>query len=357
MARILHVYDNQTDPAAAAMLNELRRSRPADLLARVGGATRSDLPPTRAVLRPTLGWRLTATPEISRFARRHRIDAIHAWSASAAEPAAATGLPTLLSVAAAPTAKQSGALDAAVAEGAHLVATSRPLTDRLTRRFDTAAPVELIAPAFRRPPVDDEAVRRHLRLAPDTTVVLAPPQTLDDRGGIWAMWAVGILHHTGVNADLLIGGPAPVLSAVRRFARDIRMAHRLHALDGAPDWLGWAAADLAVLAGDRGLSAVAGAQAAVNAVPIIAVDASVADTPIEHERTGWLVPADPPRQRPRALARAILHLTAQPALAAGLAERAGRTHRAFLDVEGAARRWDALYADATAATPIKEPVA
>ncbi|MFW6146477.1 MAG: glycosyltransferase [Planctomycetota bacterium] len=354
MARILHLYDNRTPPAAAAVLNELRYGRPQDLLARVGGATRPDLPPTRAVLRPAWGWRLTATPEIRRFARRHRIDAIHAWSASAAEAAAATGVPTLLSVAATPTAKQQHALEAAVAEGARLVATSRPLASRLAHRFGAATAVEVVAPAFRHHPLDPAAVRRHLGLSADATVVLAPT---NDRGAIWALWAVGILHYTGINTHLLVTGPAAALAAVERFARDIRTAERLHTIRGGPGWLGPVAADLAVLADGRGGSSVALAQAVVNAVPVIALDTGEAGALLKHERTGWLVPADPPRQRPRALAGAILRLAEHPTLAAALAEGAARTHAEVLDVEGAAHRWDALYASAIDTTPVKEPVA
>ncbi|NLF30696.1 MAG: glycosyltransferase family 4 protein [Planctomycetes bacterium] len=357
MARVLHLYDDRTTPAAAAVLSELRAGRPGDLLARVGGATRADLPPTQAVLRPMWGWRLTAAPEIRRFARRHRIDVIHAWSPSAAEAAAATDVPTLLSVAAAPAARQWSALGAAVAEGAALVATSLPLAGHLAGRLVAATPVEVVAPAFRHHPVDPVEVRRHLGLPADGTVVFAPPQTLDDRGPVWAMWAVGILRTMGFNAHLLAGGPAAALAAVQRFARSSRTDDRLHTIGGTPAWLGWAAADLAVLAGDRGQSATAVAQAVANAVPVIAVDTGETGALIEHERTGWLVAADPPRRRPQALASAILRLAEHRDLAAALAEQAGRTHPQFMDVGGAARRWDALYASAIDTTPAKEPVA
>jgi len=146
------------------------------------------------------------------------------------------------------------------------------------------------------------------------------------------------------------------VGAVRQFARGNRTVDRLHTIDARPPWQGWAAADLAVLAGDAGGTAVDLAQAAANAVPVIAVDAGEAGALIEHERTGWLIPADWPRERPRALAGAIGRLVEQPALAAQLAERAAHTHQAFLDVDGAARRWDALYASAIQSSSVKEPV-
>jgi len=347
MTRVLHLYDQRTPPAAVEVLATLRGRQTDSLLARIGGPTRPHLPLADQVLRRLWGWSLTAAPEIRRFAEIRRVDAIHCWSPTVAEAAAATGLPTVLTLCRRPTRREAKAIRCAAGEGAFVVAGSAALAKAVTPERVATHRLGVIEPAAERPAPRDQ-VRERLGLAPDAFVAIAPPQQTRDRGPMWAVWALGILHYAGIRTRLILPGP----SSLARSARDLATGARLSSMVWSPGVLDadtagdlYAAADLTVLYDDTGFGAAAAAMAVAAGSAIVAADAGELACILRDGETAVLVA---PRT-PRLLARAIWRLYEDRPTIAHLARQAAAELTALTDVEGMVRRYDALYAVRTPA--------
>jgi len=365
MTRVLHLYDQRTPPAAVEVLATLRGRQTDSLLARIGGPTRPHLPLADQVLRRLWGWSLTAAPEIRRFAEIRRVDAIHCWSPTVAEAAAATGLPTVLTLCRRPTRREAKAIRCAAGEGAFVVAGSAALAKAVTPERVATHRLGVIEPAAERPapryqvrerlglvgviepaaerPAPRDQVRERLGLAPDAFVAIAPPQQTRDRGPMWAVWALGILHYAGIRTRLILPGP----SSLARSARDLATGARLSSMVWSPGVLDadtagdlYAAADLTVLYDDTGFGAAAAAMAVAAGSAIVAADAGELACILRDGETAVLVA---PRT-PRLLARAIWRLYEDRPTIAHLARQAAAELTALTDVEGMVRRYDALYA-------------
>lgn len=313
MTTVLHLIDSRTPPAAAGLLELLRRHRPNDLVASVGSLEREDLPdPDPVIPRP---WPLlrTAASRIGKLAHERGAAVIHCWTTELAGQASAAGLPMCVSVLAPPSAASLKDF-VAPAKKAVFLAPSPYLRQVLLAAGVDDATIIVMPPAAE--PVTK--VARQAAQPRSRLVLIAPPQHDEDQGPYWAVWALGLIMHVDNVAELVIPGGGPAARRAEDLARANNMLDRVRLVDFSEVHQAWANADAAVLYDRAGIGLCGLAQAVAAGVPVIAAAAGELAEPLVHERTALLAPP----AKALMLARAIWRLVQDRDLGPRLAQQA-----------------------------------
>ena len=344
MDRVLHLFDSQTPPAGLEAMDCLRNRRGGDLAARVGPeGGRADLPVAEGVIRQPLPWTLTAAPGIRRFADRQDAKAIHCWSCALAEPAAAIGRPTCVSLFRPPNSIEAHALRRTVADGATVLACSETLARVLADLGLPADRVRVVPPSadvVRPDPTTREQARRRLALPAGLCVMISVSQWDDDIGPYHALWALGILQQVSDEFHLLVVGHGSGVERAGRLAETALLAGRTTFVGRSESQWAWSAADVAVLADPAGYGVLSACRAAVAGVHIVAAHAGELADLLVHEQTALL--AEP--SCPRLLAQAVWRLRQDEQLSRRLAANAAASLAGLSDADAFPARMETLYA-------------
>jgi len=221
-----------------------------------------------------------------------------------------------------------------------VVCPTERMGERL-RRVGPSAAVEVIPPpaeiaedlrARRR------ALRERLGLDPGQVAIVAPGQVHRLSGHRQAVWAAAILTVAELPVRLIVQHAGPGARAVAAFSREAGFERLTILADlPVPDVL--AAADVVALVGLDALPPVVTAAAMGAGLPIVASDVPPAGAWLGETNAAVLVPPD----RPRAVARAILRLIEDSALARRLGAAARSAASGKFAVESIRRRWEDLH--------------
>lgn len=324
MSHVLHIFDASVCPSALGQLALVRAGRGGDELVRIGtDADRADLPRPDHALRAAFGRAVTAVPALRDLARRRGASVLHCWAPSLAAAAAATGLPTLVSLFRPPTGGQEESLRLAVADGAVLLASGEHLAGQLSAVTGGSQAVQTVAPATERVDrsVGRQEAREALGLADLGPVLLALPQVNQGQAMRWCVWSMAIVRQIVPSIRLVLAGTGATVDRGVDFARDTRfLAETIAPRQSADTAVLLAAADMVMLCEPDGYGLAQFAQATAAGLPAIAVDAGEFRAELSDGRTALLARS----ASPRSISRAIWLLHSRPGLAEGLAAAAAR---------------------------------
>ena len=269
------------------------------------------------------------------------------WSITAARRFAlhlSPATPASVRIAAAPSARQVGWLsELALESKAVAFACQGESVAGRVRAANVAAASEVIAPPAEvadRTPAARLAARERLGIAPDQVAILAPGRADRASGHHYAVWAAAILTVAELPVRLVIQATGAGAREAVRFAREARFGEQvLHPAPSTPLAELAAAADLAVFLGADAVPGVALATAMLAALPIVAGNVPAAADWLTDGKRALLVRADGPRE----IARAVMAIIDDKALA----RRLGKTARSYaarnFDAAKIRSRWAALH--------------
>ena len=268
------------------------------------------------------------------------------WSISAARRFAlhlSPATPAAVRVSAAPTARQVGWLSELALEGkaVALACQGESVAGRV-READISAITEVIAPpaeAAERTPALRRSARDRLGISPDQAAILAPGRAHRSSGHRYAVWAAAILSVAELPVRLVVQATGAGARDAVRFARGAGFAEQV-VLAGRATPLAElvAAADVAVFLGAEAVPGVALATAMSAGLPIVAGDVPAAADWLTNGTRALLVPPHGPRE----IARAVMAIIADKALAGRLGTAARSFAAGNFAPAEVRRRWGGL---------------
>jgi glycosyltransferase involved in cell wall biosynthesis len=184
------------------------------------------------------------------------------------------------------------------------------------------------------------ALRRELRLPPDSTVVATAGRLHPSKGIGDFLRAAAIVAARHPTARFLVAGDGPDRTALERLAADLRIEAKTLFLGERTDLAALLAGiDLFVLASlEEGMPNVL-LEAMAAELPVVATSAGGSAEIVRHRSTGLLVP---PRDVD-AIAEAACALLDDPTVAAAMAARARQSIVESFSIDTTVRRTEALY--------------
>ena len=269
------------------------------------------------------------------------------WSISAARTFAlhlSPATPAAVRIAAPPSARQVGWLGELALEGkaVALACQGESVAGRV-RAANVSAVSEVIAPpaeVAERTPAGRLAARERLGIAPDEVAILVPGRAHRASGHRYAVWAAAILTVAELPVRLVIQATGAGAREAVRFAREAGFAEQvLHPAPSTPLAELVAAADLAVFLGADAVPGVALATAMLAALPIVAGNVPAATDWLTDGKRALLVRPDGPRE----IARAVMAIIDDKALARRLGKAAHSFAARNFDAAEVRGRWAALH--------------
>ena len=324
MTNICHLFDATTGWEQRIAVSQSLDRMPADqhsqVLATIDPTAMRVLacldPPIRSFPR-LAGLNALAAPLVARFARRHRVDLIHAWGPHAAAVAAASGFPLVLELFDPLLARRHAKLIRALTRSRALaIICSCEFVRR--RLIENGVPPDLCVVV--RPGVDFAVInsarrgslREKLGVAADEFLTIVPEPATRSGGQIEAFWATTLLNHAGERVRMIVPGSTPETERIARLATATPPRPALvdpHAERPFEELVSVADALIVAARGDASTTAIAWAMAADTAV-IGAATHSVAEL-VANKSNGLLYKPNRKRRDATAIARLLWDRSSQ----------------------------------------------